>query len=441
MTPPEVWGPSAYTASGPMYNTGSFYGPIGYPYRSAQESRDNGRRQSQHEEFCEQAQVTAPVRANVHGPGYAYEAQARILPPIRIPDRMQEINQTSHQLQPISQPASQEQNQEERVAGGVSAKLTYKMEQMIDFVAEMAQGMYDLFSTRFCFADIDVSRSVQPSAQVTPAFRKYVSQILTSTRLPSSTIMLALHYLTTRMALVQSRGQYSINNHLYQMLTTALMLSSKFLDDNTFQNRSWADVSHTPVAELNKNEVEWLADIQWGLHFDAEDTHGFKGWFERWERYAGARNMTLSMEALQLTNVDPVRMTQSAHQRYLPPTPLYTPPYECSFTTGVRDRSQPWQQWGPLRTSVSPSAGPSQPPTPEWYQQGVTGFGQHSATYSNRPLPPLQLLPSPYYDYPSQHYTPSPWSNSHLTGCGCGFCIPPERYVASHNYGMKSGAC
>ena len=445
LTPPEMWGPSAYTAPGPLYNTGGYYGPIGYQYRPNQDPRDNSRRQSQFDEHCELPPVAAPPYANAHGHEFGYEAQAPILPPIRIPENIQGANQTSHQVQSVSQPTVQEQVKEEKVAGGVAASLTYKMEQMIDFVAEMAQGMYDLSSARFCFADIDVSRSVQPSVQVTPAFRKYVSQILTSTRLPSSTIMLALHYLATRMSILQSRGHYaSTSGHLYQMLTTGLMLASKFLDDNTFQNRSWAEVSHIAVIELNKHEVEWLLDIHWNLHFDVEDPLGFKAWFERWERYAEARKITISMEALKITPLDPVRMTQSAHPRYMPQTPLYTPPsYECTFSSTARERSQPWQQWGPLRTSLSPPAALSHLHTPEWYQHNITGFGQHSAAYSTRPLPPLQIMPSAhsqFYDYPSQQYTPSPWTG-HMAGCGCGYCaMGQERYSMAHNFGVQSVA-
>ncbi|KAL8639411.1 MAG: hypothetical protein Q9228_003556 [Teloschistes exilis] len=148
---------------------------------------------------------------------------------------------------------------EEIATGGVAAHLDYEMEQMTEFVVEMAQGMYDLYESRICLADIDLIRSVNPKASVAPAFRTYVLQILSSTRLPSSTILLGLHYLATRMSLLSSKGRYPTDRRqIYIMLTTALLLGSKFLDDNTFQNRSWSEVSNIPVKELNEMELDWL---------------------------------------------------------------------------------------------------------------------------------------------------------------------------------------
>ena len=362
---------------------------------------------------------------------------APILPPLRIPENVmdkQSQRQGSHN-------AVREQPKEEKVAGGVAAHLDYEMEQMIDFVAESAQGMYELLEARFCLADIDISRSIQPNSTVIPPFRKYVSQILTSTRLPSSTILLALHYLATRMSMLQAKGVYtSSNGHLYHMLTVSLMLASKFLDDNTFQNRSWAEVSQILVVELNKEEREWLVDIHWNLHFDVSDPLGFAGWMKQWEHYR-AKKVELSMEALKLSPVDPIRMQYPA-PKYAPHTPMYTPPYtETTFSSIARDRNQAWppqqQQWPPVRTLSPPSATHSGSATPEWYRHNMMGFNQHSMMYSHRPLPPMQILPSNYPGY-SQQYTPSPW-NGHGAGCGCAYCaLTHERYSMSANYSMQT---
>jgi hypothetical protein len=120
-------------------------------------------------------------------------------------------------------------------SGGVCAVLDYQIDQMTDYVAEMAQ------------------RIVLPTNPVSPAFRKFVSGLLSSTRLPSTTILLGMNYLARRTNMMNAAGQNpalskSPDAALWRMLTIGLLLGSKFLDDNTFQNRSWSEVSGIPVA-------------------------------------------------------------------------------------------------------------------------------------------------------------------------------------------------
>ncbi|KAL8799816.1 MAG: hypothetical protein Q9182_005611 [Xanthomendoza sp. 2 TL-2023] len=195
-----------------------------------------------------------------------------LLPPTRRSEQSStNIRQTQHKPAPPVK--------EEKATGGVATHLDYELDQMAEFVAEMGQGMYDLYESRICLADIDILRSVNPKASVAPAFRKYVLSVLSSTRLPSSTILLALHYLATRMNMLSLNGRYPTGRaQVYHMLTTALLLGSKFLDDNTFQNRSWSEVSNISVSELNTLELEWLVAIKWDLHVDHEDPRaGLKG--------------------------------------------------------------------------------------------------------------------------------------------------------------------
>jgi hypothetical protein len=66
-------------------------------------------------------------------------------------------------------------------SGGVCAVLDYEIDQITEYVAEMAQ------------------RIVLPGTPVSPAFRKFVSGLLSSTRLPSTTILLGMNYLARRM--------------------------------------------------------------------------------------------------------------------------------------------------------------------------------------------------------------------------------------------------
>ncbi|KAJ3472227.1 hypothetical protein NLG97_g11171 [Lecanicillium saksenae] len=107
--------------------------------------------------------------------------------------------------------------------GGVCAVLDYEVDMMAEYVAEMA------------------TRLVTPEATVSSPFRKFVTQILTSTRLPSTTILLGMNYLAKRINAMKGQGgSYKASEgQVWRYLTVSLLLGSKFLDDNTFQNRSW----------------------------------------------------------------------------------------------------------------------------------------------------------------------------------------------------------
>lgn len=156
--------------------------------------------------------------------------------------------------------------------GGVCAVLDYEVDIMADYVSEMAM------------------RVVMPTASVTGAFRKFVSQILTSTRLPSTTILLGLNYLAKRVNLLHHAGRFeTTDGQVWQMLTVALMLASKFLDDNTFQNKSWSDVSGINVRELNTMENEWLRQIEWLLYVNLDRSSDYKAWLKNWESWQDNR--------------------------------------------------------------------------------------------------------------------------------------------------------
>lgn len=446
LTPPEHYGPYS-NATGTYYPTPSQYDFNANEGRYNMDGHDKYGMSNQdpfaRDVLSDQARPAVTGFSTALGRrdnGYG-SIGAPVLPPIRIPDNTMDNHVGRRQSILSSHAQAQVPPKEEKVAGGVAAHLDYEMEQMIDFVAEMAQGMYDLLASRLCLADIDVSRSIQPSSSVSSAFRKYVSQILTSTRLPCSTILLALHYLASRMTMLSVRGVYtSSNGHLYHMLTTSLMLASKFLDDNTFQNRSWAEVSHIPVADLNQHEMEWLVDIKWKLHIDVADPQGFSAWLGQWERWQ-TKKVVMSMEALKLTPADTtLRLPQSAH-KYAPPTPVYTPSYsEPMFNMPAKDHSPPhWSQWPSQRTISPPSTNHSGSNTPDWFSKNPPpGFGQQLPPYSTRQLPShLTMLPSSYYGSYSQQQYPTSWCG-HGIGCSCTYYpMHNDRYPITHGYGVQ----
>ena len=382
-----------------------------------------------------------------------------MLPPIYV------LEQTSTDVcQPQSKAtAPVPPNKEEKATGGVAAHLDYEMDHMAEFVAEMAQGMYDLYASRICLADIDILRSVNPKASVAPAFRKYVLQVLSSTRLPSSTILLALHYLATRMNMLSSGGRYpSGKGQVYRMLTMALLLGSKFLDDNTFQNRSWSEVSSIPVNELNDLEIEWLVAIGWDLHVNSDDSQGFKLWRKHWQRRQ-AKRLEMSLDSLKLTPLDVnVQRLQKGSKIPSSPMPTYSHGYHGPMYNSAGAQNQSMDRWHTAqydrwpsvqaKTEYSPPSAPETgPTTPEWYG-GSTDceYARHSyqTSFTNASQPishcSYPSIRQPTYSHP---YTPHPYSqpwmtrkwNGHAISCSCMGCLPaPDRYLIGSGYRLQS---
>ncbi|KAL1971225.1 hypothetical protein VTN77DRAFT_177 [Rasamsonia byssochlamydoides] len=370
-------------------------------------------------------QTLAQPQLGVSQAMYGPVATAPVLPPIRsnvplppmdsaIPPqyRRQDIH-----MQPEQRP------KEEKATGGVAAHLDYEMDQMSDFVAEMAQGI------------------VYPGTPVPPQFRKYVHQILSSTRLPSSTILLGLFYLATRMRMLSAAGVYMTGSgQVYRMLTIALLLGSKFLDDNTFQNRSWAEVSNIPVAELNSMELDWLFAFEWKLHERIHNKQdGFAVWLSHWENYRAKMAARASDPRQKLAPLD----TNIARQHAIP-KPLLSPdgPIPPQY-----QRSGSYENaWlNPAASEYSPpSAPPSGPTTPDYYSVGPWLYANPPPPYT-RVWMPQQYIPQPQprSQPPSYRQTPSysvPFAQSVWTGhgssCGCLYCAKHhEHYFSANAFG------
>ena len=360
--------------------------------------------------------VSTQMPANAYG-----TIKAPLLPPIRVSENGGDDHQQHVQSKcatTINQP------KEEKAAGGVAAHLDYEMEDMVDFVSEITQGIYDICGSHICLADIDIPRSVVDSRTlVRPEFRKFVSQVLSSTRLPSSTILLGLHYLAMRMTSLSIIGELQYDNGSVRvMLTTALLLGSKFLDDNTFQNRSWSEVSNIPVRDINNLEAEWLTAIGWNMHVDPGDPDGFLPWHQQWQRYQvnKANRLEPLVQSLQRTHLDETSVQQQPSLHQLPS------PMNNFALSNLESRYDPWSL---LRNSVNyspPSAPETGPNTPEWYDpQNRFGFGSApNQTHPSFKLPaPLQIaginpVQSNYHTFNQQYNSPA-----HNSNCPCGYCL------------------
>jgi hypothetical protein len=103
-----------------------------------------------------------------------------------------------------------------------------------------------------------------PDAHPTTGFKKWVATILTTTQVAQNVILLALLFIY-RLKLTNPTVKGKPGSE-YRLLTVALMLGNKFLDDNTYTNKTWAEVSGISVQEVHIMEVEFLSNMRYGLY-------------------------------------------------------------------------------------------------------------------------------------------------------------------------------
>lgn len=155
-----------------------------------------------------------------------------------------------------------------KVTGGVSATLDYSIEEMGRFLSTMSCG-------------IMLPSETLPASSF-QTYNKFVTQLLTATRLPSATVILSLVYLSRRWVLGNLPSTTTDNNVIYRMLVVSLLLANKFHDDNTFTNKSWYEATGIAVSELTRIEMDWLREIKWDLHLNDQDQKGWDKWNDCW---------------------------------------------------------------------------------------------------------------------------------------------------------------
>lgn len=333
--------------------------------------------------------------------------------------------------------------------GGVCAVLDYDVEHMADYVTEMA------------------TRLVFPQASVKPAFRKYVSQILSSTRLPRTTILLGMNYFAKRLNQMGS-GAVQDEGEVWRMLTTAMLLGSKFLDDNTFQNKSWSEVSGIPVRDLNALEYEWLAAADWHLYVNLDTSMDYKAWLDNWIEWKLNREQCAARERLA-ARVPPI-VTDVAHSRnsqystwhqqqvaeyerlsrakrnQAPAAPTYRPEQASWGYMG-------WQQSAPLTPPDSGYGTPEYTNSAtsanshynEWFDRAIVGGNntlrhyQQPPSYNNgyRHTGHSSRNPPNYF----YNHTHNIWEHHNVADCNCGACVavynkPSPPYFLGHSYGQ-----
>jgi len=151
---------------------------------------------------------------------------------------------------------------------------------LAEFAAEIASLFWFETAETLQYAenlplDAVPDRGLVPDAIPSTGFRKWVTTILSTTQVGKNVILLGLLFIYRLKQF--NPGVSGKRGSEFRLLTIALMLGNKFLDDNTYTNKTWAEVSGISVTEIHIMEVEFLSNMRYDLYVSAEEWNEWKG--------------------------------------------------------------------------------------------------------------------------------------------------------------------
>ncbi|KAI9304967.1 cyclin-domain-containing protein [Cunninghamella echinulata] len=105
-------------------------------------------------------------------------------------------------------------------------------------------------------------KTTRPNSKRNALFKHYCQKLFRDTQISCGCILLALYYLQQ----LKQANNTSLLKSESHMFTISLMLANKFLDDNTFTNKTWSEVSGIPITELNLLEMQYLSALNYQIY-------------------------------------------------------------------------------------------------------------------------------------------------------------------------------
>ncbi|KZF26732.1 hypothetical protein L228DRAFT_265102 [Xylona heveae TC161] len=373
-------------------------------------------------------------------------------PPTRVPSKtipgyyngnVSVVNSSSQPSSPSSRRTAPSESAQRRRSSSASSIISYlqipsSINNSKGSLADFAAGITCLFwfeSSANLQRVEDSSVSLVPTTLVREAlpstgFRKWVTTILSTTQVTQNVVLLALLFIYRLKNMNPSvKGKPGSE---FRLLTVALMLGNKFLDDNTYTNKTWAEVSGISVQEIHIMEVEFLSNMRYSL-FTSETE--WKAWqmklakfwdyYEKASRPSPVQPLQPSVSSLAVppslpsppasTHASPpfLGTTSPSHSTFAQSIP--TLPRASSFVPPPVGHSlEPEQRLSSRKRSYDDNA--QEPPS-----KRVTLSGAPSATSSSTSAPSMVPM-VPHQNIPR---LPVPNLSLSTTPVGNGFNIPP----------------
>ncbi|SJX65632.1 uncharacterized protein SRS1_16259 [Sporisorium reilianum f. sp. reilianum] len=138
-------------------------------------------------------------------------------------------------------------------------------------------------------------------------FTDFVRNMLNTTQVSKSVIILALLYIHRLKS--NNPGLRGQDGSEFRLFVTALMLANKFLDDHTYTNKTWSELSGLKLKDVTKMEIEFWLGLSSNIHASDAD---FRSWIGTLEILAERRHLALSAH-----EADKIRQAALHHQHNL----------------------------------------------------------------------------------------------------------------------------
>ncbi|BFZ64336.1 hypothetical protein YB2330_005479 [Saitoella coloradoensis] len=221
------------------------------------------------------------------------------------------------------------------------------------------------------------------------SFVRWTQSVLNTTQISRAVVLLALYYLyrlKRSSPLVRGKPESE-----YRLLTVALILGNKYLDDNTYTNKTWSDVAGIPVNEVSVMEIEFISNCRYELFVKADDWREWQCTLKRFQAFREG-----SLRQLQC---------QTAASKAL----LRSPPVTTALSP-TSPFTHPTSTWSGMGTSGSGSGKSSAKRTADVFEEDFVMLPppKKAVTYGSavdaifRPIPlnpvqpPVQLQPQPH---------------------------------------------
>ncbi|KAJ2850370.1 hypothetical protein IWW36_001922 [Coemansia brasiliensis] len=171
------------------------------------------------------------------------------------------------------------------------------------------------------FSKLWMARGAREALQ---PFHSFCYELLRSTQIAMPIVVLALLYVHKFKQ--RYPGLRGGNGSEYRMFVVALMLASKYLEDNTFTTQTWSEVSHLPARELAIMQREFLLALDHRLHVaDSE----YNAWITRLQKIVSSKDPSSKLNASPMSAFTPVEVHTPAATDFqvVPPSPQdHVPP-------------------------------------------------------------------------------------------------------------------
>lgn len=111
----------------------------------------------------------------------------------------------------------------------------------------------------------------RPKLEPTIEFRRWTYSILTQTALSKQALFLALFY-ASRLPIHSSPNlESAVDSAPYRLLTISLALANRWLDDNTYTNKTWSEVTGLNLKDIGNLDMWTLVDQRLDVNVGTEE--------------------------------------------------------------------------------------------------------------------------------------------------------------------------